>query len=106
DEVSEIASEEACEVFPPLARPLRAMLDRAAARVDGRLLNQALLKAAERRDVAMVRAGVDRVVVEGGRVTGIASGADTHLTGSVVVAGGAWSPVLARPLGLSMPVGP
>ena len=106
DEVSEIAPEEAREVFPPLARPLRAMLDRAAARVDGRLLNQALLKAAARRDVAVLRAGVDRVLVEGGRVAGIASGADTHLAGSVVIAGGAWSPVLARPLGLSVAVAP
>ena len=93
-------------MFPPLARPLRAMLDRTAARVDGRLLNQALLKAAARRDVAVLRAGVDRVLVEGGRVAGIASGADTHLAGSVVIAGGAWSPVLARPLGLSVAVAP
>jgi D-amino-acid dehydrogenase len=105
-EVSEIAPEEAREVFPPLARPLRAMLDRVAARVDGRLLNQALLKAATRRDVAVLHAGADRVLVEGGRVAGIASGADTHVAGSVVIAGGAWSPALAGLLGVSVAVAP
>src|SRR5262245_41172238 len=43
EEAREISPEDAQALFPPLARPLRAIHDRVAARVDGRLLNQALL---------------------------------------------------------------
>jgi D-amino-acid dehydrogenase len=106
DEVSEISPDEARAVFPPLARPLRAVLDRTAARVDGRLLNQALLRAAERRAVTVARVGVDRLLVDGGRATGVAAGATTYPAGRVVIAGGAWSPALAAQVGLTVDVAP
>jgi D-amino-acid dehydrogenase len=106
DEVREIAPEEARALFPPLARPLRALHDRTAARVDGRLLNQALLKAAAGRKVTLVRAGVDRLVLEGGRFAGVVAGADVHRAGHVIIAGGAWTPALAGPLGVSIAVAP
>jgi len=106
DEVSEISPDEARTVFPPLARPLRAVLDRTAARVDGRLLNQALLRAAERRAVATARVGIDRLLVEGGRVAGVAAGATSYPGGRVVIAGGAWSPALAAQVGVSIAVAP
>ena len=106
DEVREIKPDEARALFPPLARPLRALHDRTAARVDGRLLNQALLKAAAGRNVTVVRAGVDRLVLEGGRFAGVVAGADVHRAGHVIIAGGAWTPALAGPLGVSIAVAP
>jgi glycine/D-amino acid oxidase-like deaminating enzyme len=106
DDVREIKPDEARALFPPLARPLRALHDRTAARVDGRLLNQALLKAAAGRKVTLVRAGADRLIVENGRIAGVAAGADVHRAGSVIIAGGAWTPALAGPLGVAIAVAP
>ena len=106
DDVREIKPDEARALFPPLARPLRALHDRTAARVDGRLLNQALLKAAAGRKVTLVRAGADRLIVEDGRVAGVTAGADVHRAGSVIIAGGAWTPALAGPLGVAIAVAP
>ena len=106
DDVREIKPDEARALFPPLTRPLRALHDRTAARVDGRLLNQALLKAAAQRKVTLVKAGADRLIVENGRVAGVAAGADVHRAGSVIIAGGAWTPALGAPLGVAIAVAP
>jgi D-amino-acid dehydrogenase len=106
EEVREVSPDDARALFPPLARPLRALHDRTAARVDGRLLNQALLKAAAGRKVTYVRASADRLMVEGGRAVGIATGAEVHRAGSVIIAGGAWTPELAGPLGVTIAVAP
>jgi D-amino-acid dehydrogenase len=105
-DVREIAPDEARALFPPLARPLRAILDRTAARIDGRRLDQALLRAAARRGLVAVKASVDRLVVEDGRIAGVAAAGQTYRAGVVVVAGGAWSPALGAPLGVSIPVEP
>jgi len=106
DEVREIKPDEARALFPPLARPLRALHDRTAARVDGRLLNRALLKAGAQRKVTSLRASADRLVIENGRVAGVAAGAEIHHAGSVIIAGGAWTPALAGPLGVAIAVAP
>jgi len=106
EEVREVSPDDARALFPPLARPLRALHDRTAARVDGRLLNQALLKAAAGRKVTCVRGSADRLMVEGGRAVGIATGAEVHRAGSVIIAGGAWTPELAGPLGVTIAVAP
>lgn len=106
EEVHEVSPDDARALFPPLARPLRALHDQTAARVDGRLLNQALLKAAAGRKVTYVRASADRLMVEGGHAVGIATGAEVHRAGSVIIAGGAWTPELAGPLGVTIAVAP
>jgi D-amino-acid dehydrogenase len=106
DEVREISPDEARSLFPPLASPLRALHDRTGARVDGRLLNQALLRAAARRNVAVMRAGADRLLIDGNRVGGVTAGAQSHRAGHVVISGGAWSKTFAEALGVSIPVEP
>jgi glycine/D-amino acid oxidase-like deaminating enzyme len=50
--------------------------------------------------------GVDEVVVEAGRVTGVRAGAERIAAGAVVLAAGAWSAPLARTAGLALPVVP
>ncbi len=104
--IKEISPDEAQALFPPLARPLRALYDRTAARVDGRLLNQALLKAAARRGLETIHASVDRLVLDRGRITGVNAGAHTYDAGHVVIAGGAWSPAFAAALGVPIAVAP
>lgn len=51
---------------------------------------------------ATVRTGVEatRIVVEGGKVTGVETPAGTIATEKVLLAGGAWAPRLLAPLGL------
>src|SRR4029453_7001664 len=66
----------------------------------------ALRKAEGQRKVTLIRAGADRLVVEGGRVAGVAAGAEVHRAGHVIIAGGAWTPALAGPLGVSIAVAP
>ena len=89
DDVHEITPAEARTLFPPLAQPLRALHDRTAARVDGRLLHQAVLRAAARHHLDTVRADVDRLLVDSGRLVGVAAGAAEHRASHVVIAGGA-----------------
>jgi D-amino-acid dehydrogenase len=105
-EIREIAPEEARALFPPLARPLRALHDPTAARVDGRLLNQALLRAATRRGVEVLRRGAERLLTEGGRIGGVAAGPEVHRAGRVLIAAGAWSAAFAGQLRVPLPVAP
>jgi D-amino-acid dehydrogenase len=50
------------------------------------------------------RAAVEGVVVERGRVRGVRTRSGTVDAEAVVLAAGAWTPVLARPLGIRLPV--
>ena len=47
---------------------------------------------------------VERIVVEGGRVTGVETGRGRIDTDCVVLTAGVWSPALAGPVGLDLPV--
>jgi glycine/D-amino acid oxidase-like deaminating enzyme len=106
EDVREITSDDARELFPPLARPLRAIFDRAAARVDGRLLNQALLRAAARGGVAGSRSGDDRLLMDGQRLAGVRARDQAYQAGHVVIAGGAWSKEFGEQLGILIAVEP
>lgn len=106
EDVREISPGDAETMFPPLARPLRALFDRTAARIDGRLLNQALLRAATQRGLTAVRTGVDRLLMEGHRVTGAVASGQSYRAAQVVIAGGAWSRALGEQLGVEIPVAP
>jgi D-amino-acid dehydrogenase len=87
-------------VFPPLAADLRGLWISGGARVDGRLVRDALLRAAERYGAQRMRgtAALDLpdVAVNGERVP-----AD-----GVVVAAGAWTAQVFAPLGVRLPIGP
>ena len=65
---------------------------------------RALAEAAQGRGARFERGDVARVVVEGGRVTGAASGDKTWSCDAVVVALGAWSGLLD--VGLTVPIEP
>jgi D-amino-acid dehydrogenase len=102
----EVDGAEAQRMFPPLARVRRALYYRHAARVDGRLLAAALLRAAESRGLTVLRTGAERLLIDSGTVAGVvASGEEVRARG-VLIAGGAWSPELAGQLGLMLPIAP
>jgi D-amino-acid dehydrogenase len=106
EEIREVSPEEARALHSPLARPLRALHDPTAARVDGRLLGQALLRAAGRRGLDARPVAAERLLIEGDRVVGVAAGSERLRAGHVVIAGGAWSAAFAGQLHVTLPVVP
>jgi D-amino-acid dehydrogenase len=112
DDLHEVSPAEARRYFPPLTSVQRALYHRNAARVDGRLLAAALRHAAERLGLVVQAGSVDRLVLTGGRVTGVvfketATSAETQIAASsVVIAGGAWSAAFGAQLGVHIPVQP
>lgn len=116
DDLHDIAPAEAQRLFPPLAPVLGAIYYRGAARVDGRLLAQALRRAAEQQGLSIKQASVERLIVESARleglnlkkraVTGVVVDGESIEAGNVVIAGGAWSHVFGEQLELPLPVEP
>lgn len=97
-EAGEVAS-----LFPPLAPVHSAVYSSGGARVDGRLLGDALCRAAERHGARIARASAT-LDVQGGRVTGVRAGAERVPADAVLLAGGAWSAGLTDHLGIALPL--
>jgi len=76
-----------------------------AARVNGRLLTAALLRAAQKHGAA-VRQGSPEIVAGGGGVSGVRLDGAVIGADAVVVTAGAWAPALLAPLGVALPVVP
>jgi D-amino-acid dehydrogenase len=105
-EVGEVSSAEALAMFPPLAGVWRALHNRSAARVDGRLLTAGLHAGARHRGATSVEAEVLGMRVDSGRVTGVSTTDGELACDMVVIAAGAWSARCARSLGVDVAVGP
>jgi D-amino-acid dehydrogenase len=101
-----VRPDEAKALFPPLAQVNGAIHCGRGARVDGRLLATALLRAAARHGLEVRHAAIDELMVERGAVTGVRSAADRIACGHVVIAAGAWSNELGERLGIEIPVAP
>ena len=102
----EVGPTEAKALFPPLARVEGAIHCGRGARVDGRLLASALLRAAKTRGLEVRDAPVEEVVVERSGVRGVRSGGERIACEHVVIAAGAWSRALGGRLGIEIPVEP
>lgn len=106
DDLREVSEAEARALFPPLGRALRALYFRGGARVDGRLLAEALLRGAARRGTRLEQASADSLIIAGGRVTGAQIGGMRFSAPRVIIAGGAWSNAFGAQLGVHIPVEP
>lgn len=106
EDLHEISAAEARELFPALARPHGAIYSRVAARVDGRLLNRALMAAATRRGLTIRKGGVERLTIERGAVQGVVSEGEPIAADAVAIAGGAWSEAFGKQLGVHIAVEP
>ncbi len=74
---------------------------------DCHMFTQALAKHAEALGVRfMFNTGIDRIVTDGARVSGIVTGAGVLQADAYVLALGSWSSRLVAPLGISLPVYP
>ncbi|MGH2668786.1 MAG: NAD(P)/FAD-dependent oxidoreductase, partial [bacterium] len=106
EDLFEATPSEARALFPALAPVHGAIYSRRAARVDGRLLNRALQRAAEAHGLAVRSGSVERLVVQDQAVTGVTIDGEALRAGHVAIAGGAWSPTFAGQLGVKIPVAP
>jgi D-amino-acid dehydrogenase len=103
--VSRLTPREAQALFPPLHAELGAVHVEGGARVDGRRLAAALLRAS-RHHGAVVRDGEAALVATGGRVVGVRLGSERLEADQVVVTAGSWAPALLRELGIDLPIRP
>jgi D-amino-acid dehydrogenase len=104
-EIRRLEAEHALALFPPLRPGLGGVLVTGGARVDGRAIAAALLRAAERMGASVV-AGHATLATEGGRIAGVDVGGGRIPAARVIVTAGAWTDPVLRPLGVGVSVKP
>jgi D-amino-acid dehydrogenase len=103
--VTRLSPPDARALFPPLRGDLGAIFIEGGARVDGRRLAAALLRAARRHGATVVQEHAT-VLATGGRVTGVEAGGARYSADAVLVCVGAWAMDVLRPLQADRPVQP
>ena len=106
-EIGEIAvldGEQTRNLFPLLAEGYSSVRIGGAARVDGRALRDALIRAAQRNGAVLIR-GDAALTYDSDRVTGAAVGGTSYEADVTIVCAGAWASRLMRPLGIRFKVG-
>jgi D-amino-acid dehydrogenase len=104
-EVARLSARDARALFPPLRQGLGAVRVAGGARVDGRRLAAALLRAAVSHGAAVTH-GEAALAVEAHRVFGVDVGAERIRADRVILTAGAWADRVLRPLGLVLPIEP
>lgn len=104
-EVSRLQAEEARKLFPPLREDLQAVHVTGAARVDGRLLRDAMQKAAQKHG-AVTHYGEGELVLQNNKVTGVKVNGDVISADAVIVTAGAWAKELLAPVGVDLNIEP
>lgn len=102
--VAQIEAQEARALFPALGPIVSAIYAPEAARVDGRLLRDALRRAAQRHGARLLT-GAAEVTRQGAQVQARVDGQPVA-AGAIILAGGAWSGTFGEALGLRLPVVP
>jgi D-amino-acid dehydrogenase len=102
-EVRDVPADDAGGLFPPLRSDAAAVWIGGAARVDGRLLAAALVRAAARQGT-VVREGAAQLACRAGRAVGVTVAGRLIEAGAVVAAAGAWTGSFLRPAGVTVPV--
>ncbi|SEI85971.1 D-amino-acid dehydrogenase [Bhargavaea ginsengi] len=104
-EVQRLDAQETRRRFPPLNEELESVFVSGAARIDGRLLREAMVRAAGKNGARIVE-GRASLISDGGKVTGVAAGDEIIDADQVIVTAGAWVPELLEPLGVRVNVQP
>jgi len=103
--VAMLDGREARRLFPPLADIPGAIHLSEVGRVNGRLLRDALRRAAVRRGATLIE-GSAEIIHSGGRATGVRVAEREIAADAVIVAGGAWTNLLGEALGVPLPIYP
>lgn len=104
--ITELDSGAVRELFTPSADVESALHYEDAGRVDGRVLNRALVRAGEANGLDARSESATGIVVDDGVTTGVQTDAGTIHARNVVIAGGAWSGSFAEELGIDVPIEP
>lgn len=100
-----LSGPEAKELYPPLNPDFEAVHVSGGARVDGRLLRDALKRAAEKNGATLIE-GEAELIRDGDSIKGVNVNGETFYADSVIATGGAWAPALLHGLGLQLKVMP
>lgn len=100
-----LAPADARKLFPPLRDGVSAVHIPGGARVDGRLLRDALRRCATDHGASMVF-GAATLALDGSRVVGVDVNGERIAGDVVVVAAGAWTAALLKPAGVTVAVAP
>ncbi|HET6307809.1 MAG TPA: FAD-dependent oxidoreductase [Rhodopila sp.] len=100
--ITRLSTGEARALFPPLRPELGGVLVSGGARVDGRRVAAALLRAAG----VQVVSGLAALAVDANRVVGVDVGDERIAADRVIVVAGAWADRVLRPFGLGLAVEP
>ena len=101
--IKQLDSKETSAVFPTLAVDYSSVQVSGAARVNGRALREALVKAAKRHGAVFVHGSAELTYTDH-EVTGVIVGTESFIADTVIIAAGAWAPELLAPLGISLKV--
>ncbi|WP_053217539.1 NAD(P)/FAD-dependent oxidoreductase [Virgibacillus senegalensis] len=102
-EISRLSADQAKDLFPPLSGEMGAVHVSGAARVDGRLLLNALLRASEKHGAKRIN-GSASLLVKNQKAYGVSVEKEVITGDKVIVTAGAWARKLLEPLGISFQV--
>ncbi|WP_163528121.1 NAD(P)/FAD-dependent oxidoreductase [Halobacillus ihumii] len=104
-EITRLSPSETQAMYPPVAEEYGAVHMSGAARVDGRALRDALVKAAKRKGAVFLK-GNASLIVKGQQITGVKTEKEKLEADQVIVAAGAWAKEIVEPLGVNFLVHP
>jgi D-amino-acid dehydrogenase len=102
-EITRLDEHRTRELFPLLMEGYSSIHISGAARVDGRALRDALLRAAQRNGAELIY-GDAKLEFQSNRVTGVTVGANRYPANMVIVCAGAWAGSLLQPLGIDFQI--
>ncbi|QTM97974.1 FAD-dependent oxidoreductase [Sediminibacillus dalangtanensis] len=98
-EISRLSADQAKALFPPLSGEMEAVHVSGAARVDGRLLLNALLRAAAKHGAERIN-GSASLAVKGNKAYGVRVDKEVFYADKVIVTAGAWAQELFNQAGI------
>lgn len=101
--ITVLSHEKTKKMFPPLSDDYASVHIEGAARVDGRALRDALLRAAQKNGAVLLMEDAS-LLFEGNQVIGVHTESETILGDEVIVCAGAWASHLLKPLGINFEV--
>ncbi|UJL47203.1 FAD-binding oxidoreductase [Virgibacillus sp. NKC19-16] len=104
-DISRLSAAQTRERFPLLNEDLKSVFLTGAARVDGRLLRNALKRAAQKHGAEMIK-GEAKLLYNKNSVEGVEVNGEKLYANTVLIATGAWAPSLLAPLGINLNVEP
>ncbi|WP_044640733.1 NAD(P)/FAD-dependent oxidoreductase [Risungbinella massiliensis] len=102
-EITQLSLNEVNALFPPLTSDYAGLHISGAARVDGRALRNALLRAAQKNGATFIHGDATLQFSEK-RVTGVMVSGESIDADNVIVCAGAWAKPLLQPLGVHLQV--